>query len=378
MSSLVSVLLMLVAAQGAGAKPAATPVNQHASREARALLAFLYSIEGRYTLSGQHNFIATGSLFTDRVREITGRTPLVWGSDFSFAYQGDEPKGFQHCGPLNLTAPGTPVDFTKLTPAEARKQMVATAIEAHRKGHVITLMWHRCPPQANGDACDGKAIWTWDRRPTPAEWDELTKDGTPRNTAWKKQADGVAAYLKELRDAHVPVLWRPYHEMNGIWFWWCDKKGKNGFAKLWRMEYEYFVTHHHLDNLLWVWNTNAPRDKKNDEAYAYEDFFPGLDVVDVLAADVYHEDWKPSHHDDLARLAQGKPIALGEVGQPPTPDLLAAQPRWAWFMPWGNLVFWGQGPERLKQLFAGDRVLSLEDVTLSKDGSYTITRGTKK
>ena len=144
------------------------------------------------------------------------------------------------------------------------------------------------------------------------------------------------------------------------------------------MEYEYFVKHHRLDNLLWVWNTNAPRDKKNDEAYAYEDFFPGLDVVDVLAADVYHEDWKPSHHDDLARLAQGKPIALGEVGQPPTPELLAAQPRWAWFMPWGNLVFRGQGPERLKQLFAGDRVLSLEDVTLGKDGVYKITRGTRK
>ena len=84
----------------------------------------------------------------------------MWGSDFSFAYQGDAPKGFQHCGPLNLTEPGTPVDFTRLTPAEARKQMVANAIEAHRKGHVITLMWHRCPPQSNGDACDGRAIWT--------------------------------------------------------------------------------------------------------------------------------------------------------------------------------------------------------------------------
>ena len=47
-------------------------------------------------------------------------------------------------------------------------------------------------------------------------------------------------------------------------------------------------------------------------------------------------------------------------------------------MPWGNLVFWGQGPERLKQLFAGDRVLSREDVTRDEDGSYTITRGTKK
>jgi mannan endo-1,4-beta-mannosidase len=377
LSAAIPTLLIIAAAGGAAEKPSPPPANPRATPEARQLLAFLRSVDGKYILSGQHNFIATGSRFTDRVRETTGRAPLVWGSDFSFAYQGDAPKEFQHCGPLNLTEPGTPVDFTKLTPEEARKRMVANAIEAHRKGHVITLMWHRCPPQAGGDACDGRAIWTWDRRPTPAEWDELTKDATPLNTAWKKQADGVAAYLKELRDARVPVLWRPYHEMNGIWFWWCDKKGPDGFAKLWRMEYEYFVKRHGLDNLLWVWNPNAPRDKKNDEAYAYEDFFPGLDYVDVLAADVYHEDWKQSHHDDLARLAQGKPIALGEVGQPPTPELLEAQPRWAWFMPWGNLVFWGKGPERLKALFAVDRVLALGDVRRAQDGSYEIVRGTR-
>jgi mannan endo-1,4-beta-mannosidase len=374
MSTLVSMLLLLAAAQAAGEKPAPAPVNPRATREARALLAFLHSVEGRFTLSGQHNFIGSGSRFTEKVREVTGRAPLVWGSDFSFAYQGDEPKGFQHCGPLNLTEPGTPVAFTKLTPEEARRQLVANVIEAHRQGHVVTLMWHRCPPEAGGDACDGKAIWTWDRRPTPAEWAELTTDGTPRNAAWKKQADGVASYLKQLRDARVPVLWRPYHEMNGIWFWWCNRKGEDGFARLWRMEYDYFTKHHQLDNLLWVWNTNAPRDKKNDEAYAYEEFFPGLDVVDVLAADVYHEDWKQSHHDDLVRLARGKPIALGEVGQPPTPGLLDAQPRWAWFMPWGNLAFWGRGPERLKVLFADARVLALGDVTIGRDGRYEVTR----
>ena len=361
--------ILLVAAPVSVARP--QPVNPNATKEARQLLAFVQSVEGRYTLSGQYNFIMSGSAFTERVKVLTGRTPLVWGSDFSFAYRGDEPKAFQHCGPLNLSEPGTEIRVTDLTPEVARQRMVTNAIEAHRSGHIVTLMWHECPPQM-GDACDGRAIWTLEKRPSQEEWNQLTTDGTELNTAWKKQADVIASYLKLLKDAGVPVLWRPYHEMNGVWFWWCNKKGEDGFKKLWIMMYERFVKTHGLDNLIWVWNTNAPRTRPNDEAFAYEDFWPGSEYVDVLAADVYREDWKQSHHDDLARLAAGKPIALGEVGSPPSSETLTAQPKWAWFMPWGNLVFWGNGPERLKKLYEDERILTRDQVTRDKDGTYRI------
>ncbi len=83
--------------------------------------------------------------------------------------------------------------------------------------------------------------------------------------------------------------------------------------------YDRYVNHHHLDNLIWVWNTNAPRDRENDEAYAYELYFPGLEYVDVLAADVYHNDYRQEHHDQLVELAEGKVISLGEVGELPLP-----------------------------------------------------------
>jgi mannan endo-1,4-beta-mannosidase len=35
------------------------------------------------------------------------------------------------------------------------------------------------------------------------------------------------------------------------------------------MMYNYYVNHHKLDNLIWVWNTNATRDIPGDEAFAY-------------------------------------------------------------------------------------------------------------
>jgi mannan endo-1,4-beta-mannosidase len=344
------------------------PVNADATPEARKLLAFLHEIGGRYTLAAQHNYANSGSKNTDLTRAITGRTPLIWGSDFSFCYEGSEPQKFQHCGPLNLTAYGEPLYTLNTTADEVRRRLVETAIRMHKEGHIVTLMWH-APPPGSGDCCDGTKIWTWDRRPSMKDWEELTTDGTPMNLSWTKQVDGIALYLKQLADARVPVLWRPYHEMNGVWFWWCDKKGTDGFAKLWRMMFDRFVKVHGLGNLIWVWNTNAPRAIPGDEAGAYEDFWPGADVVDVLAADVYRKDWKQSHHDDLLKLAAGKPIALGEVGDPPSPEILDRQPQWTWFMPW---FLQSRDPDALKKIYADRRILTKEDVSIDSDGNYRI------
>ena len=342
-------------------KANAKPVNPHATQAAKHLLDFLYTIQGKYTLSGQHNFIGTGSKYTELVKEITGRYPLVWGSDFSFSYQGDEPQKFHHCGPLNLSDPTENTYFTHLSPPEARQNMVRQAIQKHNEGYIITLMWHACPPNF-GDCCDGRTIWTLERRPSQEEWDDLTTEGTPLQMAWKQQADTIAEYLHQLKEADVPILWRPYHEMNGVWFWWCNKPGKNGFQKLWIMMYNHYVNHHHLDNLLWVWNTNAPRDTPGDEAFAYETFWPGHEYVDILAADVYRKDWKVSHHDDLVALAQGKPIALGEVGEMPTPDILNVQNQWAWFMVWGHSIIKRNTVEAVQALYDDDRILTKDDV----------------
>jgi mannan endo-1,4-beta-mannosidase len=150
--------------------------------------------------------------------------------------------------------------------------------------------------------------------------------------------------------------------MNGVWFWWCNHPGEEGFRRLWIMMYEYFTRHHGLNNLVWVWNTNAPRDIPGDEAWAYEDFFPGIDYVDVLAADVYRNDYRQSHHDQLRELARGKPIALGEVGEIPTEKILEDQPYWSWFMPWGWVLFYASEEEKIIGLYQSEKVLTLDEL----------------
>jgi mannan endo-1,4-beta-mannosidase len=272
---------------------------------------------------------------------------------------------------LNLSDPADSAYFLDVTAEEMRKKLVEEVKRKYKAGHIITLMWHCCFP-GDGDPCSMNSIWTWDERPDKEAWDALTTDGTPLNEKWKAQVDKIAVYLKQLQEAKIPVLWRPYHEMNGVWFWWCKKSGDEGFKKLWIMMYDRMVNVHQLNNLLWVWNTNAPRDIKGDEAFAYKDFFPGIEYVDVLAADVYRNDYKQSHHDDLLELAQGKPIALGEVGEMPTPGILTDQPLWTWFMPWGRLVFKNNDPEKVKALYNAPQVLTLDEIERDEDGVYRV------
>jgi len=310
------------------------PVNNNATPEARRLLEYLDSISGAKILAGHQSYVGRPDIFLDRVKELTGKSPEIWGCDFINYYR----QGYAD-------------------------QLVREAYDKHKEGYIITLMWHSGRPQDDPPFGWKESVQA---RMTDKEWEELTTPGTQLNSRWLNQVDTVAKYLNELQALGVPILWRPYHESNGVWFWWGNRKGPNGSAKLYKMMFDRFVNTHKLNNLIWVWNANAPRQLINDEAYAYKDYFPGLDCVDVLAADVYHNDYRRSHHDELVELGQGKVIALGEVGEVPTPEILEDQPMWAWFMIWGNFVDTHNSPERIRALYGYPRTLTHEGFTAGK------------
>jgi mannan endo-1,4-beta-mannosidase len=306
------------------------PVNKTASPEAKKLLAFIYSIKGKYIISGQHNFNHQLNLYSDSSYALTGKYPALWGSDFILS--------------------GT---------SDLGQDIVNEAIKKWQQGYIVTLMWHQGrpidePPYGWKESVQGKL--------TDAQWNELVTQGTALNKKWLAQIDKIAGYLKQLQDAHVPVLWRPYHEMNGVWFWWGNKKGENGITKLWKMMYDRYTNYHHLNNLIWIWGANGIRDIPQDEAYSYKDYYPGANYVDVLGADVYHFDYEQKDYDELLQLAHGKLIALTEVGELPKPEILAAQPEWAWFMVWTNFLWSDNTPERVRQVYGLPQTLDHEIV----------------
>jgi mannan endo-1,4-beta-mannosidase len=310
------------------------PVNRNATPEAKKLLDYLYSISGKRIIAGHHNHVGRPDVFLIRVKELTGKSPEIWGCDF-----------------INYYREGV------------AEQIVQEAYKKYKEGYIITLMWHAGRPQDDPPFGWKESV---QNKMTDKEWREFTTPGTELHSRWLKQVDTVANFLNELQLLGVPVLWRPYHELNGVWFWWGNRKGENGSAKLYRMMFDRLVNEHKLNNLIWVWNTNAPRQLINDEAYAYEDYFPGLDYVDVLAADVYHNDYRQSHHDELVELGQGKIIALGEIGEVPKPEDLARQPMWAWFMIWSNFVDTHNTPQQIRDLYSYPKTLTHEDFPTNK------------
>jgi mannan endo-1,4-beta-mannosidase len=147
--------------------------------------------------------------------------------------------------------------------------------------------------------------------------------------------------------------------MNGDWFWWGKKMGENGYKKLYQMLFDRLVNYHKINNLIWVFNGNEIR---GDYMDPYEYYYPGHDYVDILATDVYSGQYFQKDYDDLLKLGEGRPIALGEVGKMPTPEKLTQQPNWVWFMTWVDIVFHGNTREELHAIYEAENTLSREDV----------------
>jgi len=315
-------------AQPAAPPPyACEPVNPNATPEARALLKTLCGLSGKGILSGQHNFPNQRSQDSDKVNAITGKYPAVWGSDFGFT-DGEDKDSVLH---------------RDLMIEEAKKQAAA--------GSIIYLCWHMLRPTEDEP---GKPMASWrgsvQAKLTDAQWIELITSDTPLHKRWEKYMDTAAGYLKQLQDAHIPVLWRPMHENNGGFFWWGGRKGDAGTAQLYREVYARMVYVHHLDNLLWVWNQNGPAPPGE-----FAQFFPGQPFVDVVSYDNYR-DLRDRYYYEVLAIADGKPVALGEVGRPPSPEVLKAQPKWVWFMVWAGMV-----NDRIKEPYANPYILNRGD-----------------
>lgn len=318
------------------------PVTPKASPEVTALLKFLYSISGKYTLAGQHNYPNIKDRNTQFAFNYTGKTPVVFSTDWGFAKPGDTDSHL------------------------ARPDIIEEVKRQHRLGSIITICWHAVPPTANEPVTF---------RPQPGyvapdslasvqgqlldqQFRDVLTPGTKLYKHWCEQVDTIAFYLKKLRDVHIPVLWRPYHEMNGGWFWWGGRQGKYSTVSLYRQLYDRFVNFHKLNNLIWVWSLDMP----NKPEMQFSKFYPGNEYFDVLSLDVYGNDFKQSYYDSLILQSKGKPLVLAEVGNPPSPKVLKDQPMWTYYVTWAGMV-----RNTLKRqyisLLNGTRILCREDTT---------------
>ena len=180
-------------------------------------------------------------------------------------------------------------------------------------------------------------------------------EGSDERKAFCHDMDVIADELERFRDADIPILWRPFHEADGTWFWW-GAKGPVVAMELYKLMFDHYVNVRHLDNLLWVWNCPLK------EAY------PGDEYVDVISMDVYLEKYEDTdyakQYEQLKEATGGRKVmALAEVGIMPDINVLEkSRIPWAYFMTWSKEWIIGEEHNkisRLKEMYASDYSIKL-------------------
>lgn len=291
--------------------------NPNAIDSAKAVYAYLQEISGKYCLTGQMESTWMGSpdYEMNYIEKHTGKLPAIRGLDFMHNdFQG----------------------------------VVNRAIAWWEKGGIPTICWHTGSDFASGYNESKEMDFDWENAFTP---------GSDTYNALLAGMDRAVPYLQQLEDAGVPVLWRPFHELDGGWFWWSGG-GSENFVKLWQLMYSRYTDYWGLDNLIWVLGYSQ---SGGDMAAWY----PGDSYVDVLGADSYIAGANADLYAECLTVAPaGMPIVFHECGSIPTAEQMADAP-WGWFMVWHtdhltNSEF--NTPESLKAIYNGDYFITLDEL----------------
>lgn len=189
--------------------------------------------------------------------------------------------------------------------------------DAYKHGSVITISWHLNNPLT------GQTAWN------PAEGTVASVlPGGEKNNLYNSWLDKVAAFFQSLKDDNndfIPIIFRPFHELNGSWFWWGGKNCTPDETKqLYQYTEKYLRDTKHVHNLLYAYSTD-----KFFSANEFLERFPGDDYTDVLGFDIYqrgsNEDFMKDANNMLSALdsianAHNKIPALTEFGYANLPD----------------------------------------------------------
>ena len=274
------------------------------------LLFLLRSLEGKKILLAQQESPRRG--FSDRenqwIQAVTGEMPAIRGLDFIH----DDYEG-----------------------------VVERCKRWRDLGGIVTICWHT--------GVEGNT-YPASKEENP-DWGKLLTCGTKEWDLLRRRWDQAAGALRQLQEEEIPVLWRPFHEFDGKWFWW-GKGGEDAFRFLWKNMHDCFEKEHGLHNLIWVLG------------YA-DDVLPEWDVepdlFDIAGSDTYRGE--TVHKEAYQRLKQrypGKLLAFHECGLiPPAEIFFEENCPWSWIMPWHGNNLMSNHPDRIREIYHDGRMISL-------------------
>lgn len=293
------------------------------------VLNYLGSISGRQIVSGQHNKepASAPGQYTQQVKDVTGQYPGLWGGDLMFS----------------------------ATDVANRQRVIDQAKTEWANGSLVSLTWHVCPPTGGSTCAFEGGVKS---NISDAQFAQILTEGSALNNAWKRRLDEAVPYLQQLKNAGVPVLFRPLHEMNESWNWWGNRPGSQGSARLYQITRDH-LSGKGLDNLIWVWNV------QDNPAGGWSAYYPGNQYVDVVSLDVWYKSHPSSaDYQQMRSIAGTKPMAIAEIGKMPTAALLDSQTQWAWFMMWSEHLRGNNTNAEIQAAYFHPRVLNQGEVRI--------------
>ncbi len=288
--------------------------NQKASEKTKAIYEFINEAYGERVLTGQQESTWIEEDYElNYIEAATGKLPAICGFD----YMHDDFDG-----------------------VNSRAEKWAD------KGGIVTICWH-----TGSDFC---GEWVDAMNDAEPNWDKIFTDGTEENKAFLDGMDKGAIALKKLQEKDITVLWRPFHEFDGQWFWW-GKGGSENFKKLWVMMYDRYTNYWGLDNLIWVLGySHVDTDKSK--------WYPGDEYCDIIGADSYDGGAQPELYSAVLKLSKNKAVCFHECGANPTAYELSST-KWAFFMTWHTTYLTDNNTkEELNELYNSEIAITLDEL----------------
>jgi mannan endo-1,4-beta-mannosidase len=236
-------------------------IDRHATKQTKALYRNLGKLAKKYTLFGHQHATEYGHGWvgdTDRsdVKSVTGSHPAVIGVDL--------------------------MDLSGRKPEAIERSLVAlrqNIVDTYNRGGVTTVAWHFANP-----ASAGGFYWK-DSVSAPAM--SMIKEGGSHHQAYKDILKTVGRLANSVRGKDgtlAPLIFRPYHEFDGGWFWWGKPHcSQEDFIAVWRFTVSYLRDSLGVHNFLYAF---SPDNKFTSEAEFLERY-PGDDWVDMVGMDNY-------------------------------------------------------------------------------------------
>lgn len=234
------------------------PANKNATPEAKALYHKMGTLLNKGIMFGHQDTYLYGVEWKTEgisdVKQVSGDFPAVFGWEL---------------GDLEL---GNKASLDSVKFDEIREGI----IWAHENGAINTISWHTNNPLTAGSAWDTSS-------------DQVVKSILPngeKNADYIDMLDKTANFLLSLSDKNgklIPLIFRPYHEHTGNWFWWGQRLcSTDQYIALWQLTVDYFNSRG-LNNLLYAYSAAGNLKTAND----FMERYPGNEIVDFVGFDTY-------------------------------------------------------------------------------------------